>query len=106
MDLKRNWIREKVDFKEMPSLQEGLLSTDTPRLFTYVVSHDLYSEGGKKSHLTKVENDIDSKTLCGIFKPFSVTMEINLKWLSQPDPDDEVCIKCKKIAKNILREVQ
>lgn len=72
------------------------------RLFTYVFSHNLYHDGGRKIHITIAHKEDESVSLCGIFKPFTITCVVDQEWLNQPDVDGDVCIKCRKSAKNIL----
>lgn len=49
--------------------------------------------------------DYDSgKCLCGCQAPGSCTFQdANEAWLTQPDPDDMICKKCKKIAAKLLK---
>jgi hypothetical protein len=84
-----------------PPLSKGVVM---PRLFTYVYTHNYYHEGGRKIHITKFEDELESLSLCGIFKPYNITYEIDLGWLMQPDPSGDVCAKCKAIAMRFLNE--
>ena len=84
-----------------PPLSKGAVMT---RLFTYVYTHNTYHEGGRKIHITKFEDELESLSLCGIFKPYNITCEIDLAWLMQPDPSGDVCDKCKAIAMRLLNE--
>lgn len=49
--------------------------------------------------------DYDSgKCLCGCQAPGSCTnQDANKDWITQPDPDKVICIKCKKIAAKLLK---
>lgn len=105
MELKRNWMIEKVTMDKMKTLGDAFLSGVIPRLFNYITTHDRYSEGGRKMHITTAESELDSLALCGYFGAYSVTTEINKEWLEQPDPDNEVCLKCRRKAERLLNEV-
>ena len=50
--------------------------------------------------------DYDSgKCLCGCQAPGTCTLQqVDKEWLSQPDPDNVVCKKCKKKALKLLEQ--
>ncbi len=63
-------------------------------------THVPHSEGGRKMHIMKINDD---KCLCG-YKPFLFCIaDLRFfgnsidKYLSQSDPDDNFCKRCKKI---------
>lgn len=66
------------------------------KLYTYC-THDLVAEGSPvKTHLTNG----DGSALCGFTnsKFGSTDVRIDQEWLRQPDPEGELCKKCKQIA--------
>lgn len=50
--------------------------------------------------------DMDSgKCLCGCQSPGTSTLvSVDKAWLTQPDPDDMICKKCKKKALKLLEQ--
>jgi hypothetical protein len=63
------------------------------RFFAMYSTHDNFSTGfGRKVHIADEE-----KVLCGYSGMFGVT-EIDEQWINQPDPDKELCSRCKKSA--------
>jgi hypothetical protein len=67
---------------------------ETPRFFAMYSTHDNFSTGvGRKVHIA----DESGKVLCGCNDYFGVSA-IDEEWINQPDPDKELCQKCKKSA--------
>lgn len=68
-------------------------------LYPVFDSHGYYSEGGRKIH---VQNEDTDKTLCGRQSWFN-SCDLDafggdvLKYMAQPDPDNEICKVCKRI---------
>lgn len=76
------------------------------RYFPIYDSHNLYSEGyGRKSHIVDTDN---GKCLCGYDPHFYSAVDYDAHWsdiinyLSQPDPDGNLCKRCKQIMINAL----
>lgn len=73
----------------------------TPKFFSWISSHNTFGEGyGRKVHLA----DEDMNTLCGYYNFYNIADEVGLEWITQPDPDGELCKKCKKIALKSLTQ--
>jgi len=68
------------------------------KLYSYVTTHNNFDEGGRKVHIC---NDLH-RTLCGYGNLHSLPLPINLDWIQQPDPDNNLCKKCKKAAVKAL----
>jgi hypothetical protein len=69
-------------------------------LWVYAPEHHTKDEGSKlKVHVTN-----DNKVLCGSYMKYGggTCGRITLEWLAQPDPDNQMCKKCAKIALKIL----
>lgn len=64
------------------------------RFFAMYSTHDNHDSGyGRKVHIADESGDV----LCGYEDMFGVT-EIDEQWINQPDPDKNLCQKCKRIA--------
>ena len=56
----------------------------------------------RKLHIYDYDSD---KCLCGCQAPGTCTLQqVDKEWLSQPDPDDVVCKRCKKKALRLLEQ--
>jgi hypothetical protein len=69
------------------------------KLFNWISTHNNKSEGGRKCHIMQEDKII---ALCGYSNLFTVGCEVDLKWINQPDPDNNLCERCKKMAMKIL----
>lgn len=70
------------------------------KLFVFVISHNTFAQGGRrKTHII----DEDGFLLCGGIRMGIPTREVDANWLSQPDPDGELCKTCKRIAEKKIR---
>lgn len=71
-----------------------------PVLFTYITTHDAYSTGyGRKIHISNG----CGKSLCGYSNLYYPSLQVTKEWLEQPDPDNELCQKCKKSALRLFK---
>ena len=75
-------------------------------LHPFVLEHATYGEGCRtKVH---VVNDETEKVLCGLVAsdlPYSsgTLAIVDLEWINQPDPENNICKKCKKSATKLLK---
>ena len=75
------------------------------RYYPIIETHDSYCEGGRKIHF----KDADSgKCLCGHTAYLASAIDYEPQWgnivnyLAQPDPDKNLCQRCKQILINAL----
>ena len=85
----------KTDKKEAINYEPLLC----PVLYTYVTTHEESNNGGRKIHITELGTGI---AICGYSNLWTPTTKIDKNWLKQPDPDEVVCKKCRKIANSLL----
>ena len=74
-------------------------------LIVMVLSHDTFSEGGRKTHLGCNHLDFaPERTFCGIKGAFALIgpESINEQWINQAG--NELCQKCAKAALSELRQ--
>ena len=74
--------------------------------YPFYYTHNRYDEGGRKIHICE---DGKMKGLCGFDKETHLCNEIifdsssyknMLEWMTQPDPDLNICQRCKEILLN------
>lgn len=76
-----------------------ILSQEPDKLFVLITTHELYCEGGNKTHIIK---EFGEKSLCGW--DYSKTRfgsqptEVTPKWISKNLVSEELCVKCQKKA--------
>lgn len=77
---------------------------ETPNIYRFWYTHNLEAEGfGRKTHLGTVE---PHKIFCGLGeKLFSIPQGVDKEWIEQPDPDGELCSRCKKSALKMLNNL-
>ena len=71
-------------------------------LQVYEIERDsIYFRSRRKLH---VYDWGECKCLCGCQAPGSCTLQdVDEKWLTQPDPDEILCKKCKSIALKLIK---
>ena len=71
------------------------------KFYTYILTHNTFQEGGRKTHIMVEDRD---GSLCGCKNGSSTLAEVDIDWLSQPDPDREICWKCLKKCVKMMDE--
>ena len=90
LEMKMNRIISAGNLHVSKGIAKPLVSR---RFFAMYSTHDNFSTGfGRKVHIAD-----EHSVLCGYTDMFGVT-EIDEEWINQPDPDKELCSKCKKAA--------
>ena len=80
------------------------------KLYPVYYTHGTYAEGGRKIH---IRHEDSTKCLCGFNTEFYLCNEVLMEkpydnivaYIQQPDPDKNICQRCKNILINkIIQE--
>lgn len=74
-----------------------------PLLLATIITHNTHAQGGRKTHVVRMDT---GKILCGTVRwlHYVIPLKVTIDWLNQPDPDGEICLRCKCAAIKIINQ--
>ena len=94
-------IVSMIEISEEIAIHKRNAELILPVVEALVWSHDRFEHGGSKVHLSVLDKH---SAFCGNPKDLSHLGNVDLNWVQQPDPDGELCLRCKKSAIKFLEK--